>query len=116
MAGRMLLLSRFNYPVQYGRFAVRQASAIRWCLAIALTAVLAIAGCSWDRPFGSRAGTVEQQRFNASMHDPYSDNDAGPEVVGGRPRDFQQPRDEPIRSRAHPASNTNSWWSNWFGR
>ena len=44
------------------------------------------------------------------------DNDAGPEVVGGRPRDFQRPRSEPTRSRAQAvSSNQNSWWSNWFG-
>jgi hypothetical protein len=72
-------------------------------------------GCGWNRPLGSRAGTLDQQRFNASMHDPYSDNEAGPEIVGGRPREFSKPRAEPIRSRAHPASSGNgSWWSNWF--
>jgi hypothetical protein len=41
---------------------------------------------------------VEQQRQNASLHDPYSDNDIGPEVVGGRPREFEKPRSEPVRN------------------
>lgn len=63
-------------------------------------------GCGLKRPFESGPGTLDQQRFTASVHDPYSDNDAGPEVVGGRPRDFNKPRAEPTRSRA---------WSDWFG-
>ena len=63
-------------------------------------------GCGLKRPFEGHPGTLDQQRFTASVHDPYSDNDAGPEVVGGRPRDFNKPRTEPTRSRA---------WNDWFG-
>ena len=43
---------------------------------------------------------MQQQRLNASVHDPYADNDAGPEIVGGRPRDYQKPWSEADRSRA----------------
>ncbi len=47
----------------------------------------------WDNP-----GTVHQQQQRALVHDPYGDNDAGPEIVGGRPRDFQKPLAQPVRS------------------
>lgn len=44
-------------------------------------------------------GNVERQRFNAVAHDPYYDNDAAPEVVGGRPREYSKQLAEPVRSR-----------------
>lgn len=62
--------------------------------------LLAIAfGCrGGGNPFGP-PGTMRQQQLNATVHDPYADADAGPEVVGSRPRDFQKPLAEPVRSR-----------------
>ena len=80
-----------------------------------LVLILGAVGCGWNRPLRSSAGTLDQQRQRASVYDPYSDNDAGPEIVGGRPREFSKPRSEPTRSRAHPASAGNGWWNNWFG-
>lgn len=62
-------------------------------------------GLEWPR-FGYPPGTVEAQRNEASLHDPYPDPDAGPAVVGGRPREFQKPLSEPTRSRWL----TDSWW------
>lgn len=62
-------------------------------------------GLEWPR-FGYPPGTVEAQRSEAALHDPYPDPDAGPEVVGGRPREFQQPLPEPVRNRWV----TDSWW------
>lgn len=56
---------------------------------------------SWSQP-----GTIQQQRLRATVHDPYSDQDAGPEVVGGRPRDYQQQLPEPVRNRIY----VDSWW------
>ena len=44
-------------------------------------------------------GDIQQQRFNAVAHDPYYDNDAGPEVVGGRPREYSKQLAEPVRNR-----------------
>jgi len=49
---------------------------------------------AWNNP-----GTITQQQQAATMHDPYGDTMAGPEIVGGRPREFQKPLAEPVRSR-----------------
>jgi hypothetical protein len=67
------------------------------CLLLALPSVGCAGGglfYNWFHP-----GTVQQQRFRATLHDPYSDKDLGPEVVGGRPRDFARPLPEPVKSR-----------------
>lgn len=58
-----------------------------------------VVGCSYPRPLLGPQGPVHYQQHNASYHDPYSDTDAGPEVVGARPRDFQKPTAETIRGR-----------------
>jgi hypothetical protein len=71
-------------------------------LALALLA----SGCAGSRWNLWDPGRIEQQRLRATVHDPYSDVDAGPEVVGGRPRDYQQPLPEPVRNRLF----TDSWW------
>jgi hypothetical protein len=42
-------------------------------------------------------GSAGQQQARTSRFDPYPDPDAGPEIVGGRPRDFQEPVAEPKR-------------------
>ena len=47
-------------------------------------------------------GPAGYQRYNAQQHsDPYPVPDAGPEVVGARPRGFQVPRPEVERSRQY---------------
>lgn len=80
------------------------------CL-IALLA-LASSGCANGRFMGlawpqwGSPGGVDTQRNDASLHDPYPDPNAGPEVVGGRPREFQKPLPEPVRNRWL----TDSWW------
>jgi hypothetical protein len=62
--------------------------------------LLGLGGCrGYSSPFAP-PGTMQQQRLNASVYDPYADNDAGPEIVGGRPRDYQKPWSEADRSRA----------------
>ena len=68
-------------------------------LAVILLLVSGLFGCRSQRPILGPPGTLEQQRFSATIHDPYADNDIGPEVVGGRPKDFQKPLSEPDRSR-----------------
>jgi hypothetical protein len=44
-------------------------------------------------------GWANQQRHDAIQHDPYPLNDIGPEVVGGRPREYQQPVNEVERAQ-----------------
>lgn len=61
--------------------------------------LIGTAGCHYRSPFFP-PGTVQQQRLNASVYDPYADSAAGPEVVGSRPRDYQKPWSEADRSRA----------------
>ena len=71
-----------------------------------------LTGCAVDRPNWLNPGTVPEQQRRAGLHDPYADVDAGPEVVGGRPREFQKPRPEPVR--ADPSYSRRlrfDWWS-----
>jgi hypothetical protein len=44
-------------------------------------------------------GWAHEQRGQAIEHDPYPVDDAGPEVVGGRPREYQRPLNEVERAR-----------------
>jgi hypothetical protein len=84
---------------------------VLWCAATSI-------GCGYKRPFERPPGTISQQRIEAYQHDPYADQDAGPEVVGGRPREFSKPDPIAERNRTHPASQYNdrrSWFGNWFG-
>jgi hypothetical protein len=69
------------------------------CSLVCLLLVLAPIGCRSVSDLFGPPGTMRQQQLGATMHDPYTDNDAGPAVVGGRPRDFQKPLAEPVRSR-----------------
>jgi hypothetical protein len=55
--------------------------------------------CRGMGPSPGPPGTMRQQQLNASVHDPYPEPNAGPEVVGGRPRDYQKPLSEPARNR-----------------
>lgn len=65
------------------------------------------AGCASGIPNLRHPGDLVSQRYNAIAHDPYTDTDAAPEVVGGRPRDYQKPLPEPVRNRWL----MDSWWS-----
>lgn len=60
-------------------------------------------GCSTQNirmPRLYNPGPAGYQQYNARQHsDPYPLPDAGPEIVGGRPRGFQTPRPEVERSR-----------------
>jgi hypothetical protein len=44
-------------------------------------------------------GWAQQQRNDAVAHDPYPLDDVGPEIVGGRPREYQRPLNEVERAR-----------------
>lgn len=72
-------------------------------LLFACAALTSFAGCAsrprgWGLPGGQ--GTVERQKSRAVVHDPYPLNDIGPEVVGGRPREYSNPQAEPVRQHA----------------
>jgi hypothetical protein len=80
----------------------RSLSALMLCTA----GMFCAAGCHGSRYTIFQPGTVQQQQLRATVHDPYTDVDAGPEVVGGRPRDYSQPLPEPVRNRIY----ADSWW------
>ncbi len=65
-------------------------------------AVAMLAGCAnrqgWG--IGGGQGTVDRQKSRAVVHDPYPLNDIGPEVIGGRPREYFNPQAEVVRSHA----------------
>lgn len=58
-----------------------------------------------QRPFQQAPGPIEYQRNRANLNDPYPDPVAGPDM-GIRPREFDKPLAEPVRSRYL----TDSWW------
>ncbi|NOY41154.1 MAG: membrane or secreted protein [Planctomycetes bacterium] len=71
-------------------------------VAIALFALLPmLAACSATvrKPRLLHPGPAGYQRNNATQFDPYPPDDMGPEIVGGRPPDFQKPPPEVIRAR-----------------
>jgi hypothetical protein len=76
---------------------------------VLLTVILlaTVCGCRGARPLGQPPGTIQQQRLNGTVHDPYADPDAGPYTEGTRPRDYQNPWSEAQRSQ--------SLWGGWWG-
>jgi hypothetical protein len=74
-----------------------------WVLLLAIPG-----GCRTYPPVLGPPGTIRQQQLRATMYDPYVGTDIGPEVVGGRPREYQKPLAEPVRSRFV--------WDTWLGR
>ena len=46
---------------------------------------------SLKRPNWGSPGTIRQQRELATQFDPYGDNEAGPKIEGGRPREYDRP-------------------------
>ncbi len=70
-----------------------------WRLAVLACSALWLTGCRTDGRLLPPAGSIEKQRFSSTVFDPYTDNDIGPEVVGGRPKDFQKPLPDSDRSR-----------------
>lgn len=86
---------------------------------LAVLLLLLISGCQngqWGlgRWGGSiyGQGSVERQKARAVVVDPYPLNDIGPEVVGGRPREFANPLAEASRNEL-TARNP---WSGYNGR
>jgi hypothetical protein len=81
---------------------------------VALAAVIAAGtfGCQGAPSTYVRPGPVEYQQARAQRFDPYPENDTGPPIVGGRPREFENP--PPEVQRARPDVIRNRWlpW-NW---
>lgn len=73
-------------------------------------AVQATLGCS-QRPrawgFPGAQGTIDRQKSRATIHDPFPLNDIGPEVEGGRPREFYYPQSEAAREANVPLQYRN---------
>lgn len=85
---------------------------MRSFLAIVLAVACTQIGCRNCRtPFNTAPGTSKQQRFEAVAHDPYPEDDLGPECVGGRPRDYQKPLAEPVRDRMY--KERRYWFQRW---
>jgi hypothetical protein len=81
-----------------------------WRLPILLLLVVLSSGCSqrpraWGFPGG--LGTIDRQKARASVHDPFPLNDIGPDVAGGRPREFADPRSEASREANIPKQYRN---------
>ena len=70
-------------------------------LLVALLFLLPLTACSSAvrKPTLLHPGPAYFQRNNAMQFDPYPQNDMGPEIVGGRPIDFQKPPNEVSRAR-----------------
>ncbi len=69
-----------------------------WAAVVAVTLVMNI-GCGFSKPRWWSPGTMGRQQNRAVAHDPYPDNQAGPEVVGGRPREYARQLPEAERSQ-----------------
>jgi hypothetical protein len=69
--------------------------------------VAALAGCMTDPVNWRQPGTMAEQQRRAIRLDPYPNNNIAPEIVGGRPREYQIDRSEVERARLLRES--------WFG-
>ena len=84
---------------------------MRKSLALFVLIVVAAAGCqSTGTPNWYDPGSTEYQQSSAQRFDPYPEPDTGPEIMGGRPREYAQPIAEPSRARWNPRT-----WGNRFG-
>lgn len=91
-----------NRPSHVGTLVTRFSSRCR--ATILATLLVVVCGCSntirW--PNFLHPGPVGYQRHAALFHDPYPVDDMGPEIVGGRPREYQRPIPEVERAPFAP--------------
>ncbi|MEQ8788124.1 MAG: membrane or secreted protein [Pirellulaceae bacterium] len=80
----------------------------RFMLLVAVCMLATTTGCRTMWPQWFNPGNIQTQRYNATLHDPYPNVNEGPEVVGGRPREYQQPLAEP---RANQLQQERVWQS-----
>ena len=71
----------------------------RWSLLIAAAVLCTTAGCRLVPPSWFHPGTARQQQLRAQQFDPYTDVESAPEVVGGRPLEYEKPPPEAVRAR-----------------
>ena len=65
-----------------------------------IVAAVSLSGCRGIYvPSFQGPGSADYQRAWAQRYDPYPENQVGPEVLGGRPREFEETRSEPQRAR-----------------
>ena len=78
------------------------------CLAASLMALLGCPSVATPRVVETRPSEV--QRADAQRFDPFPEDDTGPEIEGGRPREYETPIAEPSRARWNPFT-----WGQRFG-
>ena len=73
----------------------------KWSLVACIFAfvLVGMTGCVPRNRLFAPQGSTTYQRYHATIHDPYPDRDLGPEIVGGRPREFEQAHPEAVRNR-----------------
>jgi hypothetical protein len=69
---------------------------------IALTLLLPVAGGCLAPPNVVHPGSVDYQQQRARIFEPYPENEPGPPIAGGRPREYQNPVAEPDRVMPRP--------------
>ncbi len=68
--------------------------------ALLILATLSLSGCrGLYCPTLQGPGTADEQRKWAQRYDPYPESQVGPDVLGGRPREFDVTRSETQRAR-----------------
>ena len=68
--------------------------------ALLIVAAVSLSGCrGLYVPSLQGPGTAEYQRKWAQRYDPYPESQVGPDVLGGRPREFDVTRAETQRAR-----------------
>lgn len=89
----------------------------RLWLVIALLIVGGAAGCkSLAPPNWFHPGPAAYQQSQAQQYDPYPDVAAGPEIVGGRPMEYDRPPAEVVQVQP-PTDPMRSTWLPWnWGR
>jgi len=69
-------------------------------LMVALAMAVGLAGCAGTgTPKLASPGSARDQRARAQRFDPYPEIESGPPVVGTRPREFDRPLAEPVRTQ-----------------
>jgi hypothetical protein len=69
---------------------------------IAVVLLLPICGGCLAMPNVVHPGSEPYQQARARIFEPYPENEPGPPVVGGRPREYQNPVAEPDRVMPRP--------------
>ena len=78
---------------------------------LAALCVTSTAGCYLNRPNWCSPGTAGQQQNDARFYDPFPDPDIAPEIEGGRPMGFQEPRTDINPERRPPQWRDGRWIS-----